>query len=106
MKIIRALIRPEREAEVLKRLEGEGLYAVTKLPVLGRGQQRGIKVGAVSYDVLAKMMLMIVVLDADLERAVKAIEEGARTGHPGDGKIFVQTVRESYTISTGQREGS
>ena len=103
MKMIRAMIRPEREAEVLKRLEAEDLYAVTKLPVRGRGRQRGIKVGAVSYDELAKTMVMLIVADADLARAVRAIEEGARTGHPGDGRIFVQTVREAYNVRTGQR---
>lgn len=105
MKMLRALIRPEREAEVLRRLEAEDLYAVTKTPVRGRGKQRGIKVGAVSYDELAKLMLILIVPDADLGRAVGAIEAGARTGHPGDGRIFVQTVREAYNVRTGKREG-
>jgi nitrogen regulatory protein PII 1 len=102
--MIRAVIRPEREAEVLGRLEAEGFYAMTKAPVLGRGEQRGIQVGAVSYDELAKLMLMVVVDETDLPRAVRAIEESGRTGHHGDGKIFVQTVRESYTIRSGTRD--
>ncbi len=106
MKMIRAMIRPEREAEVLRRLEEEGLYAVTKLPVRGRGRQRGIKVGAVNYDELAKTMLLLVVADSDCPKAVRTIEEGACTGHPGDGRIFVQTVREAYNVRTGQREGA
>ncbi|MEW6325051.1 MAG: P-II family nitrogen regulator [Nitrospirota bacterium] len=102
--MIRAVIRPEREAEVLGRLEAAGFYAMTKTPVLGRGEQRGIQVGAVSYDELAKLMLILVVDEADLSRAARAIEEGARTGHHGDGKIFVQKVRESYTIRSGTRD--
>ena len=101
MKIIRAIIRPERETEVLSHLEAEGLYAMTKVPVLGRGQQRGIQVGAVSYDELAKVMLLLVVEDVDCSRAVVAIEEGAQTGHAGDGKIFIQEVRQVYTVRTG-----
>lgn len=104
MKMIRAIIRPEREAQVLGRLETEGFYAITKTPVLGRGQQRGIQVGAVNYDELAKLMLILVVGDADCSRAVQAIEEAAHTGHPGDGKIFIQEVREVYTIRTGVQE--
>ncbi len=103
-KLIRAIIRPEREAEVLSRLEAEGFYAMTKTPVLGRGRQQGIQVGAVSYDELAKLMLILVVEEADLPRAVQAIEAGGRTGHYGDGKIFIQTVRESYTIRSGTRD--
>ncbi len=102
--LIRAVIRPEREAQVLERLEAEGFYAMTKVPVMGRGRQRGIQVGEVAYDELAKVMLCIVVDRADLPRVVQAIEEGGRTGHHGDGKIFIQRVRESYTIRSGARE--
>lgn len=102
MKMIRAIIRPEREAEALTRLEAQGFYAMTKVPVLGRGRQRGIQVGAVSYDELAKLMLILVVEDADCERVVALIEEGACTGHPGDGKIFIQEVRAAYRVRTGK----
>ncbi|MGH7273804.1 MAG: P-II family nitrogen regulator [Nitrospiria bacterium] len=104
MKMIRAIIRPEREAEVLGRLEAQGFYAMTRVPVLGRGQQRGIQVGSVSYDELAKLMLILVVEDAACPRAVQAIEQGAHTGHPGDGKIFLQEIREVYTVRTGKQE--
>lgn len=103
MKLIRAIIRPEREEEVLKNLESAGLYAITKTPVLGRGRQRGIQVGAVNYDALAKLMLFLVVEEKDYSKAVEAIEAGANTGHPGDGKIFVQEVSEVYTIRTGEK---
>ena len=60
--------------------------------------------GAVSYDELAKLMLILGVDDADSPRAVQAIEEAAYTGHPGDGKIFIQEVRQVYTIRTGRQE--
>jgi nitrogen regulatory protein PII 1 len=101
MKMIHAIFRPERETAVLERLEAAGYYAMTRVPVLGRGQQRGIQVGAVSYDELAKVMLMIVVEDDQCVPVVRLIEEAAWTGHPGDGKIFIQAVREAYTVRTG-----
>lgn len=104
MKMIRAIIRPEREEAVLSRLEAEGLYAVTKMPVLGRGRQRGIQVGPVHYDLLSKMMLLFIVEEKDYIKAIAAIEAGAETGHPGDGRIFVQEVSEVYTIRTGGKE--
>lgn len=103
MKMIRAIIRPEKEADVLSKLEENGFFAVTKLPVLGCGQQRGVQVGSVTYEELAKLVLMLVVEDKDYRRAVRAIEEGAHTGHPGDGKIFAQKVSEVYSIRTGER---
>jgi nitrogen regulatory protein PII 1 len=101
MKMIRAIIRPEREEQVLARLEAVGLYAMSKYPVVGRGRQRGIQVGAVSYDTLCKIMLMMAVSDQDYAKAIQAIQEGAGTGHPGDGRIFVQTISKAYTIRTG-----
>jgi len=103
MKMIRAIIRPEQEVRVLEQLEAVGLYAVTKYPVLGRGRQRGIQVGAVSYDTLSKIMLMMAVSEQDYAKAVQAIQSGASTGHPGDGRIFVQDISQSYTIRAGAR---
>jgi nitrogen regulatory protein PII 1 len=104
MKLIRAIIRPEREEAVLSRLETAGLYAITKMPVLGRGKQRGIQVGTVHYDLLSKLMLLLIVSEEEFPRAIAAIEQGAETGHPGDGKVFVQEVSESYTIRTGEKQ--
>jgi nitrogen regulatory protein PII 1 len=104
MKMIRAIIRPEKETETLNRLEAKGFYAVTKTAVLGRGQQRGIQVGPVSYDALAKLMLILVVEDQQVLPAVEAIEAGAYTGHPGDGKIFIQEVTGTFTVRTGKQE--
>jgi len=106
MKMIRAIVRPEREEEVTQRLEEAGLFAMTKLDVLGRGKQRGIKVGVIKYDALAKVMFILAVEDNEYEKAIEAIETGARTGRPGDGKIFVQEILESYTVRTGVKAGA
>ncbi len=103
--MIRAIIRTEREEAEVNNLEEAGLYAITKMPVMGRGKQKGIQVGAVRYDTLSKLMLMIVVNDKDYAKAVEAVEKGAYTGHAGDGKIFVQEVSKTYTVRSGEDKG-
>ena len=103
MKMIRAVIRPEKESDVLTALERSGFSAMTKWDVLGRGRQRGIKIGSARYEELTKLMLMLVVEDKDLERAMDIIKISARTGNFGDGKIFVTPVEEAFTIRTGEK---
>lgn len=107
MKMIRAIVRQERVYEVMKALMDAGYPGMTKFGVFGRGKQRGVKIGDVSYDELPKEMLMLVVPDADAPLAIDLICAMART-HPdgamGDGRIFVTDVVESYTISTGKRD--
>ncbi len=103
MKLLRAIIRPEREEQVVEALEVAGIVSLTKMDVLGRGQQRGIQVGATVYDELPKVQLMIVVEDVKVDTAVAAIDVGAKTGQPGDGKVFISSVEAVYTIRTGQK---
>src|SRR5512139_556315 len=98
MKMIRAFIRPEREQEVVLALEGAGFPSLTKMPVFGRGKQKGLTVGPVHYDELPKTLIMTVVDDKD----VKVIHDKARTGFIGDGKIFVSPVEMAYTVRTGE----
>ena len=104
MKMVKAVIRPEKEFDVVHALEKEGFYSLTKLDVLGRGKQKGVQVGSAVYDELAKLMLIIVVEDKDEARLVQTIQEHAKTGNFGDGKIFVSDVKESYTIRTGKNK--
>ena len=103
MKMIRAVIRPEAVDKVADSLETGGFTALTRIEVFGRGKQKGIKVGNVVYDNLPKTMIMLVVDDDSVEKSVKIIEDSARTGNIGDGKIFISSVDEAYTIRTGQR---
>ncbi len=103
MKMIRAIVRPEKEEEVAKKLEEKGIIPLTKMDVLGRGRQKGLQVGGASYDELAKVMLMLVVEDGEVPKVLEAVMEGARTGNYGDGKVFVTEVLEAYTIRTGER---
>ena len=102
MKMIRAVIRPEKEDEVIKSLDNAGFPSVTKMDVLGRGKQKGIQVGTAVYDELAKTMLLVVVEDASVEKASAAISQAAKTGNYGDGKIFVSAVESATTIRTGK----
>ncbi len=102
MKMIRAIIRPNKEEKVVEHLEKEGFYSMTKMNVFGRGKQKGIRVGTVCYDELPKVMLMLVVEDSDMQKAIKVIQNSARTGSIGDGKIFVTDVSEAYTVRTGE----
>jgi len=86
-----------------------GFPAVTKLNVVGRGKQRGIKIGDVTYDEIPKELLITVVAEKDKELVIKTVMETARTGSKGsygDGKIFVSPVEEVYTISSGVKEVS
>lgn len=107
MIMIRAIIRPERVGMVLSELSDAGFPAVTKIDVMGRGKQRGVKVGEVFYDEIPKEMLMMVVKDEDKDDVVKLIVKNAKTGIKGafgDGKIFISPVEEVYTISSGSNE--
>jgi len=107
MIMIRAIIRPEKSDAVLAALMDAGFPAVTKYSVAGRGKQRGIKIGEVTYDEIPKTMLVSVINAADRDFVIDTIMKTARTsgkGAFGDGKIFVSEVEDVYTISSGVRE--
>ena len=107
MQLIRAIVRSEKSATVIKALFEAGFVAVTRVPVIGRGKQRGIKVGDITYDEIPKDLLLIVINDDDKDYAVKTRIGSARTGEKGafgDGKIFISAVDEAYTISRGTKE--
>ncbi|MGO9611442.1 MAG: P-II family nitrogen regulator [Dissulfurispiraceae bacterium] len=102
MKMIRAFIRPEKEQEVVLALEGAGFPSLTKMPVFGRGKQKGLQVGPIHYDELPKTLIMTVIDDEDADKVIKIIQEKARSGFIGDGKIFVSPIDNAYTIRTGE----
>jgi len=107
MIMIRAIVRPEKVDEVLSALMYAGFPAVTKMDVYGRGKQRGVKIGEITYDELPKEMLLTVVPANEKDFVIETIMKSARTsakGAFGDGKIFVSAVDEVYTVSSGQKE--
>ncbi len=104
MIMVRAIVRPEKVDDVLAALMDAGFPAVTKYSVAGRGKQRGIKIGEITYDEIPKTMLLSVVNAADKDFVLTTIMEAARTGKKGafgDGKIFISDVEDVYTISSG-----
>ncbi len=107
MIMIRSIVRPEKADNVLAALMEAGFPAVTKMAVVGRGKQRGIKIGEITYDEIPKELLLTVVREQDRDFVVRTIVKAARTGDKGaygDGKIFVSQVEEVYTISSGIKE--
>ncbi|MEW5763215.1 MAG: P-II family nitrogen regulator [Bacillota bacterium] len=103
MKMIRAIVRPEKAEDVVDALAAAGYVALTKMDVVGRGKQKGIQVGSIYYDELPKVLLMLVTEDENVAEIVEIINRAAYTGNFGDGKIFVSPVEEAYTIRTGSR---
>jgi nitrogen regulatory protein PII 1 len=104
MRLIKAIIRPERTTAVITELMGAGYPSLTKVDVFGRGKQKGIVLNDVHYDELPKQMLLIVADEPDVEDIVGIIMRTARTGegHFGDGRVFVMPVERAWTISSGK----
>ena len=106
MKLIMAIIKPFKLDEVREALTPLGVQGLTVSEVKGFGRQKGqteIYRGAeylVSF--LPKVKIEIVVDDAQVERAVEAIQKAAHTGKIGDGKIFVSGVEQAVRIRTGE----
>lgn len=100
MKLIRAVIRPQKEYEVAQALSEAGFPALTKASAFGRGRG-SVRVGDVIYDEFPKVVFLLVVEDSQVGQAIEVIAKAAQTGKAGDGKIFVTPVEEAYTIRTG-----
>ncbi|ALL01480.1 putative Nitrogen regulatory protein P-II [Pyrodictium delaneyi] len=107
LKKIEAVIRPEKLNDVKKALDKIGVGGLTVVPVYGRGRQGGIKIlfrgGKLQLDLLPKVKIEVVVRERQVEDAVKAIVEAAKTGEEGDGKIFILPVEDAVRIRTGER---
>ncbi len=107
MKQITAIIRPERLDAVKDALEKVDSHGITVMDVKGRGEQLGIeeKYRGKSYriDLLPKVQIVTVVHDSAVDEVVNIISEASRTGHIGDGKIFITNVEEVIKIRTGER---
>ena len=108
MKMVKAIIKPERFEFVKKALEDNGFIGMTITEVKGRGEQKGITLeyrgGLMTVDLLPKIQLEIVVRDTEADKLVVTLTEAARTGKIGDGKIFIMPVEKSIRIRTGEME--
>ena len=108
MKLIKAIIKPERFEFVKKALDEKGFAGMTVTEVRGRGEQKGIALEyrgrQMTVDMLPKYQIEIVVREKDLDSVVSIITGSARTGKIGDGKIFVIPVEKTIRIRTGETE--
>ncbi|MEM6852116.1 MAG: P-II family nitrogen regulator [Pseudomonadota bacterium] len=106
MKKIEAIIKPFKLDEVKEALQEVGLQGVTVLEAKGFGRQKGhtelYRGAEYVVDFLPKLKVELVVADDMVERAVETIQNAARTGRIGDGKIFVSAVETAMRIRTGE----
>lgn len=107
MKLITAYIQPHKLSDVKKSLYKAEVFKMSVTNSLGCGQQKGYHESYRGVDVevnlLKKVRLEIAVNEDFVEKTVKAIIEGAKTGQIGDGKIFIQELQECIRIRTEER---
>jgi nitrogen regulatory protein PII len=108
MKLIKAIVRPNKVDDVKNALEKMQISGMTVTEVRGHGKQKGhtaiYRGQEYNVSLLPKMEIEVVLPDSIVDDAVKAIIGAARTGEIGDGRIFVVPVGESYKIRTGEKE--
>jgi nitrogen regulatory protein PII len=108
MKLLKAIIRPNKVDEVKDALAKLNLSGMTVTEVRGHGKQKGhtaiYRGKEYNVSLLPKMEIEVVVSDHVVDEAIRAIVEAARTGEIGDGRVFVIPVEQSYRIRTGERD--
>ncbi len=108
MKLIKAIVRPNKVDEVKDALGKLSVSGVTVTEVRGHGKQKGhtaiYRGQEYNVSLLPKMEIEVVVHDDLADEAVKAIVQAARTGEIGDGRVFVLPVDQSFRIRTGELE--
>lgn len=108
MKLIIAIIRPEKLNDVLAALFAEEVRGLTITRIQGHGgeleQVATYRGTTVKMELTEKVRLDIAVSQPFVERTVQAILASARTGEVGDGKVFVTPLEQVYRIRTGERD--
>lgn len=106
MKLLKCIIQPHKLEQVKDALNNIGIKGMTVTEVKGYGRQRGHKeiYRGLEYNIffLPKIEIEVVLDDSLVDEAVKVVLENARTGHIGDGKIFVLDVVNAIRIRTGE----
>ena len=108
MKMIEAIVRPNRVDAIKDALSKQDISGITVSEVRGHGRQRGhtaVYRGR-EYDIslLPKAKIEVVVADDRVDAAIDAIMDAARTGEIGDGRVFVLPVEQTRVIRTGERD--
>lgn len=106
MKLVKAIVRPNKVDEVIDALRKAGVAGVTVTEVRGHGKQKGhtaiYRGKEYNVSLLPKMEVELVVDDRNVEEIIKTIIAAAQTGEIGDGRVFVIPVERSYRIRTGE----
>ncbi|MEI8038567.1 MAG: P-II family nitrogen regulator [Verrucomicrobiota bacterium] len=106
MKKIEAIIKPFKLEEVKDALSELGIEGMTVTEVKGFGRQKGhteiYRGSEYTVDFLPKIKIEVVVADTLVNDAITAVVKAAKTGHIGDGKVFVWTIEETIRIRTGE----
>ena len=106
MKLITTIIKPFKLDDVREALSEIGIQGATVTEVKGFGRQKGhtemYRGAEYSVDFLPKIKIEVAVTDDLLESAIEAITGAAKTGHIGDGKIFVSDLLHSIRMRTGE----
>jgi len=107
MKLIIAIIQPDKLEEVKEELYKVEVNLITVSEVLGHGRQKGVteiyRGAKETGNLLRKIRLEIAVNDNYVEPTIKAIVKGAKTGETGDGKIFILELKECVRVRTEER---
>jgi len=107
MRKVEAIIKPFKLDEVKESLNDIGIQGITVSEVKGFGRQKGhtelYRGAEYVVDFIPKIKMEIIVSDDQVAQVVDAIEESAKTGRIGDGKIFVTPIDEVVRIRTGER---
>ena len=106
MKKIEAIIKPFKLDEVKEALQEIGIQGLSVIEVKGFGRQKGhtelYRGAEYVVDFLPKVKIEVALDDAQVEPAIAAIIEAAKTDKIGDGKIFVSTIEQAIRIRTGE----
>ena len=108
MKLVKAIVRPDKVDEVRDALEKIKVSGMTVTDVRGHGRQKGhtavYRGKEYSVTLLPKVQIEVVVTDGVVEEVIQTIIGAARTGEIGDGRVFVLPVDHGYNIRTGERD--
>ena len=107
MKKLEIIVKPGKSSVVREAIEAVGYSGITVSQAEGHGTQKGLTKqkgdGNYRLELVPKIRLEVVVPDSAEEKVIEAVVKAAKTGQPGDGKIFVSDIREVIRIRTGER---
>ena len=109
MKLIKAIVRPNKVDDVRDALEKMSIPGMTVTEVRGHGRQKGhtaiYRGKEYNVSLLPKVEIELVVPDGVVEDVIQAVIKAARTGEIGDGRVFVMPADSGHNIRTGEQDG-